>query len=188
MRMELALYWIDVAMTGWINALSGHFRIVDMMLVWVSAIGLPLLVAAVALQWWSPPDRSNIRHILLSAGLAFLLGLLLNQILLLGIHRIRPYDAGVSRLLVSPSADPSFPSDHATASFAIAAIFLLHGLRRGYGFLAAAILVSLSRVYLGTHYVSDVLGGGATGIVAALAVFRFYPKGSRIDRFLTNIL
>ena len=186
--MELGLYENDVALTGWINSLSGHSAIADMVLVWVSATGVPLLVAAVALQWWIPANRSKTRHILLSAGLAFLLGLLVNQILLLGIYRIRPYDAGVSRLLVSPSADPSFPSDHATASFAIAAIFVLNGLRRGYGFLAAAILVSLSRVYIGIHYASDILGGAVSGILAALAVFRFYPQGSRIDRFLTSIL
>jgi len=39
--------------------------------------------------------------------------------------------------------------------------------RRGLGFLAAALLMILSRVYGGTHYASHVVGGAMTGIVAA---------------------
>jgi hypothetical protein len=96
---------------------------------------------------------------LLRAWLSFLLGLAINQVILLLVHRIRPYDAGISHLLIALSADPSFPSDHATATFAIAAAFLLHGMRRvGFWFLAAALLVTVSRVYIGTHYVSDAWG------------------------------
>jgi undecaprenyl-diphosphatase len=102
-------------------------------------------------------DRPHTRHVLVAAGLSFLLG---NQLILLLIHRMRPYDGGVTHLLIARSADPSFPSDHAAATFAIAAAFLLHGMRRmGLWFLAAAALVAFSRVFIGTHYVSDVLGG-----------------------------
>ncbi len=102
---------------------------------------------------------------------------------------MRPYDSGISHLLISPSADPSFPSDHATATFAIAAAFLLHGMRRmGRWLFAAAVLVAVSRVYIGTHYVSDVLGGAATGIVAAILVRALYREGTRLDRFVTSVL
>jgi undecaprenyl-diphosphatase len=58
----------------------------------------------------------------------------------------------------------------------------------GFWFLAAAALVAFSRVYVGTHYVSDVLGGAATGIAAALLVRALYRKGTSIDRLITGIL
>ena len=102
---------------------------------------------------------------------------------------MRPYDAGVTHLLIAPSADPSFPSDHATATFAIAAAFLMHGVRQlGLWFLATAVLMIFSRVYLGTHYVGDVLGGAMTGIVTATLVRATYKENTRLDKLVTNIL
>jgi len=105
------------------------------------------------------------------------------------MHRVRPYDAGVTHLIVGRSADWSFPSDHATAVFAIVAAFLLQGLGwRGSGLLLAAILVCVSRVFVGTHYASDVVGGALTGILAALVVRVIYWEDTRLDRFITSLL
>jgi undecaprenyl-diphosphatase len=183
------MYELDAAITHAVNALSEHSRAADFLMIWISAIGVPLLVLAVAAQWWRRTDRPHTRHVLVAAGLSFLLGLALNQIILLFVHRIRPYDGGVTHLLISSSADPSFPSDHATATFAIAAAFLLHGMRRvGLGFLAAAAVVTFSRVYIGTHYASDVLGGALTGIAAAVIVRAAYRADTRIDRLITSVL
>lgn len=185
----MQLFDLDEAVTHAINGLAGASGVVDFLMIRASTIGVPLLVLAVAGQWWRGPDRPHNRHVLVAAGLSFLLGLAINQFILLFVHRIRPYDAGISHLLIERSADPSFPSDHATATFAIAAAFLLHGVRRmGFWFLAAAALVAFSRVYIGTHYVSDVLGGAATGMVAAVIVRALYREGTRLDRFVTSIL
>ena len=180
---------LDAAATAWVNAWAGQLPAGDLAMTWISAIGVPILVLAVALQWWVPRPSRPRRHVLVAAGLSFLLGLGLNQLVLLFVHRARPYDAQVTRLLIDRSADFSFPSDHATAGFAIAAAFLLHGLRRqGWAFLAAAMLLALSRIYLGTHYASDVLGGAMTGLLAAIAVRAAYREGTRADRLITGIL
>ena len=49
-------------------------------------------------------------------------------------------------------------------------------------------MITFSGVYIGTHYVSDVVGGALTGIVAALVVRSLYREGSKADRLITNIL
>ena len=179
---------LDGALTRTINGWAGTSVTIDLLMTWISAFGVPLLVLAVAVQWWPRTDRRHVRHTLVAAGLSFLLGLALNQFILLFVHRMRPYDGGITRLLIEPSSDFSFPSDHATATFAIAAAFLLHGMRRlGLGFLIAAVLVSVSRVYIGTHYASDVLGGALTGIAAATIVRSIYQDGTRADQFITSL-
>jgi undecaprenyl-diphosphatase len=92
-------------------------------------------------------------------------------------------------LIVGRSGDWSFPSDHATASFAIAAAFVLHRVwRRGFILVAGALLICLSRVYVGTHYASDVLAGAVIGIIAAVVVRALYREGTRVDRLITGIL
>lgn len=178
---------IDDGLTLWINSWAGHSQLADFLVVWVSAVGVPILVFAVACQWWTSQDRLHTRHILLAAGFSFLLGLAVNQLILLFIQRIRPYEVGMTHLLIPPTSDPSFPSDHATASFAIAAAFLLHRFRGAGIFLVAAILVSLTRIYIGIHYVTDILGGALTGISAAGLVWGMFREGTRIDRFLTKL-
>lgn len=183
------IYDLDATMTHWINSLASNNTVFYSSMIWVSFLGVPLMVVAVAGQWWLRLDRQLTRHVLVAAGISFLLGLALNQIVLLFVHRLRPYDSGITHLLIAPSADYSFPSDHATAGFAIAAAFLLHGMRRrGFVFLAAALLLAFSRVYVGIHYVGDVAGGAVTGIVAAALVRSAYWEDTRADRFITSIL
>lgn len=183
------MYDLDAAVTHVINGLAERNTALDFLMIWISAIGVPLLVLAVAGHWWRRTDRPHTRHVLAAAGLSFLLGLGLNQFILLFVHRMRPYDGDVTHLLITRSADFSFSSDHATATVAIAAAFLLHRMRRlGLGFLAAAVLVTFSRVYVGTHYASDVLGGALTGIVAAVIVRSVYWEGTRPDHLITRIL
>ena len=180
---------LDAQLTQLINLPAGHHPLLDPVLMLISAIGVPVLVALVAVQWWRRDDRQQVRHVLVSCGLSFLLGLGLNQLVLLFVHRIRPYDAGVTHLLIAPSTDWSLPSDHATATMAIAASFLLHRMpRTGAVFLAASLLMMFSRVYLGIHYAGDVVAGAATGILAALLVWKLYRQGTGLDRLVTGIL
>ena len=165
---------MDQTITQWLNSPAGHTPVLDGIMLTVTSFGVPLMIVAVIGQWWSKADRLHVRHTCVSAGLTFLIGLGLNQIILL--------------FVVPPSADWSFPSDHATASLAIVAAFALHGLARRTILLGLmAFLVCWSRIYVGTHYVSDVIGGGVTALLAALAVAVFYREGSKIDRFVTRV-
>jgi undecaprenyl-diphosphatase len=181
---------LDSEWTSGINAMAGRSVLADFAMVNVSQIAVPLLVLAVALQWWwRGKEKNKNRHAIIAAGLSFLLGLACNQVILLFIQRPRPYVAGITHLLIPASNDPSFPSDHATATCAIAAAFLLHGaLQRGTLFVLIAVIVSFSRVFIGTHYVSDVVGGCLTGLLAALVVKAAYRPGTKADNFLVKIL
>ena len=70
-----------------------------------------------------------------------------------------------------------FVSSHAANLFAICTFSFL-ALRKSlswilYLLLAVAVLVSYSRIYLGVHYLSDVLVGALVGMLLAILVFRF---------------
>jgi undecaprenyl-diphosphatase len=95
-----------------------------------------------------------------------------NQLISRAWDRPRPYEThrASDHLLSVPSPDPSFPSDHAAAAFAIAFAVLAISRRGGLAFLAAATLIGLSRIALGMHYPSDVVAGALVGWAAAMLV------------------
>ena len=113
------------------------------------------------------------RHGAVAAGLSAALALGIAHFITDLVARPRPYVAhpGDAHLFIAPSHDGSFPSDHATASFAIAVALLLRHRRAGIVALLVATLLSLARVAVGTHYPADVLAGAALGSAAALVLW-----------------
>lgn len=186
---KFVLFGIDAGLTHFINSFSGQTWIADQLMLAISWVGVPLMVFAVAAQWWSRINRIQSRYVALTAGFSFLLALAFNQVIVLFVQRARPYEVGVSHLLGSRSLDPSFPSDHATAAFAIAFAFLFKGeSSKGSIFAMCAVFISLSRIYIGTHYIGDVLGGGLTAFTAAILLCLVYRQNSFLNRRLTSIL
>jgi undecaprenyl-diphosphatase len=85
--------------------------------------------------------------------------------------------AADAHLFIARSADTSFPSDHATAGFAIAVAVLLRHRKAGWLALAMAVVMSVARVAVGTHYPSDVLAGAVLGTLAALVLWHPSIRG-----------
>lgn len=105
-------------------------------------------------------------------SVALLGTLLVNNILLKNlIGRTRPYEViEVLTYLVPKPGEYSFPSGHAGSSFAVACvIFRQFPKRYGVPALILATLIALSRLYVGVHYLSDVLFGIIDGIAIGLA-------------------
>ena len=114
----------------------------------------------------------------LSAGLALAIGKVISEL----VDRARPFVAEPHQvhLFISHSPDPSFPSDHATAAFAIATAIVLRKRAWGAVMLVAATVLSIGRVALGVHYPSDVVAGAALGALAAVTLHLPWAR-HRID-------
>lgn len=106
-----------------------------------------------------------------AAAIALACGALITNLCIKNaVARIRPYET-IEGLysLIGRMEDWSFPSGHTTASFAAAtAMASTLGKKFGIPAFILAILIALSRLYVGVHYPSDVLAGVIIGIVSGL--------------------
>jgi len=120
----------------------------------------------------------NGRVAVVAAGFSALLALGMAHLLADIWARPRPYVTHPdAHLFIPPSHDTSFPSDHATAAFAIAVAILLRHRKAGWIALGLATLLSIARVAVGTHYPADVLAGAAVGTAAALIMWHPSVRG-----------
>lgn len=91
-----------------------------------------------------------------------------NYVVKLIVRRPRPVLEGLPPLSGAPSS-LSFPSAHATSSFAVATAMTRVEPLGALAFVLALAL-ALGRPYLGMHYPSDVLVGAAFGVGLGLIV------------------
>src|SRR3954447_7808072 len=90
--------------------------------------------------------------------------------------RPRPYATHHISHPWSNTTDASFPSDHASVSYAIAFAVLAFDPIAGAIFLIGATIIAVGRLFIGAHYPSDVATGLVIGLLAAGVVVRFLPR------------
>ena len=130
----------------------------------VVTMGLWLFARPGADRKWKLAAASG----LLAAGVA----LAINRIIASLWFRERPF---LAHRIAHPwinSHDASFPSDHASASFAIAFAVLFLDPVVGALFLFFALVIAVGRLLIGAHYPGDVGAGLLVGALSAAVVMR----------------
>ena len=136
------------------------------------------------------PNRKT-RRLGVFCGCAMVIGLVVTNLIIKNwVARVRPYDLmdplnpAVRHplfvrlsLIVGAEHDWSFPSGHTTNSLACAWVLFRKAPKKwGVAALVLAILIALSRLYVGIHYPTDVLGGVVIGICSACLSMWLVPK------------
>ncbi|HXB95649.1 MAG TPA: phosphatase PAP2 family protein [Puia sp.] len=151
-----------------------HQTVLDKIFAWITFLGdgtfsvIVFLVLLLQRRW------SRATEVIL----AFLLSGLLAQLLKNWFSMPRPmqfFGAGQYPYFikgVSHIGFASFPSGHSTSVFALATLlaFFTKNQRLKIVFLLGAVLVGYSRIYLGQHFLGDVLMGSCIGVGTAVGV------------------
>ncbi len=104
----------------------------------------------------------------------------------------RPRPDYVISLPMLPYSQHSFPSGHTAMAFLFAVIFSRYYPKYTYAFYIIAALAGISRLYLGVHYLGDILVGMILGIlIGKLAIYKeneLYILGKKIIKFTHSFL
>ncbi|WP_407307079.1 phosphatase PAP2 family protein [Desulfosporosinus sp. SB140] len=110
-------------------------------------------------------------------GLAGVLGLIINVLISHIYFRPRPFMVLKKRTitqLIPHSLDASFPSDHTTGSFGVAAASLGKASKWiTISFTLLAILNGIARLYVGVHWSTDVIAGIVIGTICGRLLWKF---------------
>lgn len=141
------------------GAVAAVYVLYGVLLLWLAAWRQPLVIPAV-----------------LVPAAAFWVGSTLRA----RINRPRPYTAlGYQPLFPKKEAGRSMPSRHCFSAAAIAVVALHCNLPLGVVLAVLAVLIAVSRVITGVHYISDVLAGLAFGSGFALVGWQVYLLAAR---------
>lgn len=174
---------------------SGRNAFFDTTFKMISVIGSVIGVVVVSLLFLIK-QRKLFFWYLFSYGMAALLIWVLKD----QIHRVRPYNASdLVSCIGGASSDFSFPSGHSGCAAAMAifvgyALFTYYkskwarvGIVLGCGLFVG--LVGLSRMYLGMHYLTDVLAGIAISAVfcsLGIVLMKIYEKQKKVKNETKN--
>jgi membrane-associated phospholipid phosphatase len=136
-----------------------------------AVIGLVLIALA---QW---RGNAEWKRILVAMLIALAIAGLIGRAIKISTGRARP-SVKAEHMWNGPRMSGakyhSFPSGHVDASVGFFGVLLLARRKVGLACLPIPILIGFSRLYLGAHWLSDVICAAMLGAVSALVVYRFF--------------
>ncbi|MBP2258333.1 phosphatase PAP2 family protein [Virgibacillus alimentarius] len=164
---------IDVYLFQLINNLANKNTLLDHFFILLTDFSPYIILLILVWIWFfRKGDKRINKKIVLFAIFTVILAIGANYLINIFYFRPRPFTEieGPITMLIDKAADsPSFPSNHATGAFAIAFAFFTKDKRLGSGLIILAILIAISRIFVGVHYPTDVAAGAMIAFIACLA-------------------
>ncbi|GLV64285.1 undecaprenyl-diphosphatase [Bacillus mycoides] len=145
----------------WINNFAGSSKLLDTLMIAITNSVPYVAILFMLILWFNNGKKENAirkQYTVLYTTLSVSIALLVNVLIHAVYYHPRPFITHHVNQLVPHAADSSFVSDHSVLVFSIAFVFILRGEKLKYIALIWAILVGVSRMYVGVHYPLDILG------------------------------
>jgi len=177
LRRFIILYDWDIAVFNWIYS---HFRypLVEKFMSFITIkqnFIVPGVITLVLVLWFF--KKRGLAFLIAAAAFVGLNDFISHNFLKEIVARPRPcHTLPDLQHVVNCSNSYSFPSNHASNLFTAATVTSLSFRKMAFFAYTCALLVGYSRVYLGVHYPSDVLGGAVFGLLMGTLGYLFYKK------------
>jgi undecaprenyl-diphosphatase len=183
----LASFFLDNSVAAFAETLQTP--IMDEIMGWFSNVLTVLLVLVVLTGLFLYQEKKN-SYIVVLFG-SFFLSIL--STILLKLIVLRPRPGGIETIIISMFGntlaipDYSFPSMHAAAAFSVLPVLDEKFSKIKLFWIIFAVMVALSRIYLGRHYLSDVTGGILIGYIIGYFILILEDKYGLVEKALQQI-
>jgi undecaprenyl-diphosphatase len=169
-----------------INDLAGQLILFNPLMRFLAADAEYLFYVSILVYWFTRTKQN--RKMVVEALLSACAALGISGIIAHFFYRDRPFITHPVFQLIKHPANASFPSDHATGAFVIAAAIWFFRKKDGSIWLFFAACIALSRIWTGVHYPSDVIAGALIGMISAFVIHRIFIKSLYAGRLLAFCL
>ncbi|PEL93388.1 undecaprenyl-diphosphatase [Bacillus wiedmannii] len=171
----------------WFNNFAGSSKLLDTLMIAITNSAVYVAILLMFILWFNNGKKVNAikkQYTVLYTTLSVIIALLVNVVIHAVYYHPRPFVSHDVHQLVPHAADSSFVSDHSVLVFSIAFVFLLRGEKLKYVALIWAVLVGVSRMYVGVHYPLDILGAAFLTFITSGLVMQSTRMCEPIARFV----
>ncbi len=171
----------------WFNNFAGSSKLLDTLMIAITNSAVYVAILFMFILWFNNGKKVNAikkQYTVLYTTLSVIIALLVNIVIHAVYYHPRPFVSHDVHQLVPHAADSSFVSDHSVLVFSIAFVFLLRGEKLKYIALIWAVLVGVSRMYVGVHYPLDILGAAFLTFITSGLVMQSTRTFEPIAKFV----
>ncbi len=171
------MFAFDKPVFNWLYGLAGRFWLLDYVVVFSAKWLIWLALAAFAIAVWrSKSLRTRAYFFSLAALGAILSRGIFAEIVRYARYNPRPFEELGIDPLFGQYATASFPSGHVAFLFPIALAAWKYNKKLGIWLIAATILMGISRVIAGVHWMTDIAAGFLVGAIGFLVAQALLPR------------
>ncbi|MCM3594702.1 undecaprenyl-diphosphatase [Metabacillus idriensis] len=153
-----------------INQLSGRCSPIDLLMIWISK---NIRYVFIYVLIFMGVKNDFYKEVTRKALISVLVTLVINTLVKLFYFKPRPFVKRRVGILIPSKVDSSFPSKHTLLVFAISASIFLYDRILGSIMGILSVLTGFSRIWVGHHYPSDIIGSAFIGTIASVILDKF---------------
>jgi undecaprenyl-diphosphatase len=174
---------VNIHLFRYINDLGKQYTFLNIPMILIAEYMVYFLAIATLLLWFSSKKKN--RMMVLCAMVSFLFAEIGGKIAGILHSNYQPFEELLNvNKLIEKAVDNSFPSDHTILFFSICLSFYLF--KRGIWlfWVILALIVGISRIWVGVHYPMDVFVGAFIATMSSILVYFTLPKLKLTNQFL----